>query len=172
MKKSIYRKIKEFDKIVIARHIGPDPDALGSSIGLKEIIKATFPKKEVYTIGAAPSKFKYMGKVDKVSEDFFEDALLIVLDTPDLKRIDGVNDVTKFKYVIKIDHHPTVDVFADIEWTDDTESSASQMILELVYETKLKLTKYAAERLFMGIVSDTNRFLFYYTTSNTMNLVP
>ncbi len=171
MKKSIYRKIKEFDKIVIARHIGPDPDALGSSIGLKEIIKATFPKKEVYTIGAAPSKFKYMGKVDKVPEEFFENALLIVLDTPDLKRIDGVSDVTKFKYVIKIDHHPSVDIFADIEWTDDAESSASQMILELVYETKLKLTKYAAERLFMGIVSDTNRFLFYYTTSKTMNLV-
>lgn len=173
MKKStlIYRKIKEFDKIVIARHIGPDPDALGSSIGLKEIIKSSFPKKEVYTIGASPSKFKYMGKVDKVSEEFFEDSLLIVLDTPDLKRIDGINDVTKFKYIIKIDHHPSVDVFADIEWVDDTESSASQMILELVYETRLKLTKYAAERLFMGIVSDTNRFLFYYTTSKTMSLV-
>lgn len=171
MKKAIYKKIKEFDKIVLARHIGADPDALGSTIGLREIIKNTFPKKEVYAIGATSSKFKYMGKVDKVNDDFFKDALLIVLDTPDLKRIDGIKDINKFKYVIKIDHHPAVDEFGDISWVDDTESSVCQMIIELVYSTRLKMTKYAAERLFMGLVSDTNRFLFYYTSPKTMSLV-
>ena len=71
MNKAIYKKIKENDIIILARHIGPDPDALGSTIGLKDIIKATFPKKEVYTIGATTSKFKYIGTVDKVSEDIF-----------------------------------------------------------------------------------------------------
>lgn len=171
MKKSIYKKIKEFDKIYIARHIGADPDALGSSIGLREIIKATFPRKEVYAIGVSSSKFKYMGFVDKVKDDSFDDALLIVLDTPDLKRIDGVKDISKFKYVIKIDHHPSVDRFGGISWVDDTESSVCQMIIDLVYSTKLKMTKYAAERLFMGLVSDTNRFLFYYTSPKTMSLV-
>lgn len=170
MKKAIYKKIKEFDKIIIARHIGADPDALGSSIGLREIIKNTFPKKEVYAIGASSSKFKYMGIVDKVKEEDYENALLIVLDTPDLKRIDGIKDISKFKYVIKIDHHPAIDNFGDIAWIDDTESSVCQMIIELTYDTKLKMTKYAAERLFMGLVSDTNRFLFYYTTPKTMNV--
>lgn len=171
MKKSIYKKIKEFDKIVIARHIGADPDALGSSIGLREIIKATFPKKEVYAIGASSSKFKYMGQVDKFKDESFDDTLLIVLDTPDLKRIDGVKDISKFKDVIKIDHHPAIDNFGSISWVDDNESSVCQMIIDLVYSTKLKMTKYAAERLFMGLVSDTNRFLFYYTTPKTMSLV-
>ena len=98
MNKAIYKKIKENDIIILARHIGPDPDALGSTIGLKDIIKATFPKKEVYTIGAAASKFKYIGTVDKVSEDIFPKALLIVLDTPDLKRIDGVKDISCLLY--------------------------------------------------------------------------
>ena len=114
MNKAKYKKIKENDIIILARHIGPDPDALGSTIGLKDIIKATFPKKEVYTIGAAASKFKYIGTVDKVSEDIFPKALLIVLDTPDLKRIDGVKDISVFKDVIKIDHHPVVDEFGSI----------------------------------------------------------
>lgn len=171
MKKSIYKKIKEFNKIVIARHIGADPDALGSSIGLREIIKETFPKKKVYAIGATSSKFKYMGTVDKVNEEEFNDSLLIVLDTPDLKRIDGIKDISKFKYIIKIDHHPSIDDFGNISWVDDTESSVCQMIIDLVYSTKLKINKYAAERLFMGLVSDTNRFLFYYTTPRTMTLV-
>ena len=171
MYKSIYKKIKEYDTIYLARHIGPDPDALGSTIGLKEIIKATFPKKEVYLLGVFPSKFKYMGKGDSVKEDIKENSLLIVLDTPDLKRIDGVKDITKFDYVIKIDHHPEIDDFGDIKFVDDAKSSASQMIIELAYETRLKMTKYAAERLFMGVVSDTNRFLFYYTSPQTMELI-
>lgn len=171
MKKAIYWKIRRFNKIYIARHIGADPDALGSSIGLREIIKETFPKKEVYAIGASSAKFKYMGQVDKVKEEDFSDALLIVLDTPDLKRIDGVKDINEFKDVIKIDHHPAVDNFGSISWVDDTESSVCQMIIELVYATKFKMTKYAAERLFMGLVSDTNRFLFYYTSPKTMSLV-
>ena len=49
--REIYKKIKEFDKIVIARHIGADPDALGSTLGLKEIILNTFPNKKVSCIG-------------------------------------------------------------------------------------------------------------------------
>ena len=32
----IYKQIKKYDTIVIARHVGADPDALGSSIGLKK----------------------------------------------------------------------------------------------------------------------------------------
>lgn len=171
MKKAIYKKIKENDIIVIARHIGADPDALGSSIGLREIIKETFPKKEVYAIGASSAKFKFMGTIDKLNEEKFKDALLVVLDTPDLKRIDGVDNVNDFKDIIKIDHHPEIDEFGSVRWVDDSKSSVCQMIIELCYETRLKLNKYAAERLFMGLVSDTNRFLFYYTTPDTMRIV-
>ncbi len=171
MKKAIYRKIKENDKIILARHIGADPDALGSTIGLREIIKNTFPKKEVYAIGTTSTKFKYMGKVDKVNEEIFKDALLIVCDTPDLKRIDGVKDISVFKDVVKIDHHPEIDDFGSVKWVDDTKSSVCQMIMELTYGTKLKMNKVAAEKLFMGLVSDTNRFLFYYTTADTMRIV-
>ena len=169
--KQIYNIIKKYDNIVITRHIGPDPDALGSTIGLREIIKETFPDKNVYAIGVLPAKFKFMGKLDKVNEDIYKDSLLIVCDTPDLKRIETVDDISKFKEVIKIDHHPKIDDFGSIQWIDDTKSSVCQMIIELVYETRLKFTKYAAERLFMGLVSDTNRFLFEYTTADTMRLV-
>ena len=37
--KKIFKQIKKYDTIVIARHIGADPDALGSQFALKEIIK-------------------------------------------------------------------------------------------------------------------------------------
>lgn len=168
--KRIYKKIKQYNKIVIARHVGPDPDALGSSIGLKHIIKNTFPDKEVYVIGTPASKFKYIGELDQFSEDMYIDSLLIVTDTPDKKRVDGV-DVNKFKDIIKIDHHPFIEDFGGIELVDDSASSASQLIIELALNTKLKMTKEAAEKLYIGLVADTNRFLFYYTTPKTFDLV-
>ena len=166
----IYKQIKKYNKIVIARHIGADPDALGSTLGLKESIINTFPSKEVYVVGVPASRHKYIGELDKFTEDMYEDSLLIVLDTPNLKRVDGV-DVSKFEYKIKIDHHPFIEKYADLELIDETSSSASQLIIELIKNTKLKLNKSCAEKLYIGLVGDTNRFLYYYTTAKTFELV-
>ena len=85
--KQIYKQIKKYNKIVIARHIGADPDALGSTLGLKEAILNTFPKKKVYVVGIPASKHKYIGEMDKIDEDIYNNSLLIVLDTPITKRI-------------------------------------------------------------------------------------
>lgn len=168
--KTIFKQIKKYDNIVIARHIGADPDALASQLSLREAILNTFPEKKVYAIGCPASKFKYLGFLDKLPENIESKALLIVTDTPDKKRVDGV-DPTKFAYSIKIDHHPFIEKYCDLEWIDDSASSASQMITELIFETKLKLSKDIAEKLYIGIVADTNRFLFYYTTPKTFDLV-
>ena len=168
--KLIYKYIKKYDKIILARHVGPDPDALGSTLGLKEAIKYTFPEKEVYAIGAPASRHKYIGNVDKFTEDMYKNSLLIVLDTPNISRIDGV-DINKFEYKIKIDHHPFIEKFADIELIDDTSSSASQLVMELIKNTNLKINKEGAEKLYIGVVGDTNRFLYYYTTTKTFDLV-
>ncbi len=168
--KTIYKTIKKFNTIVIARHVGADPDALASSISLRDIILNTFPHKKVYTVGTPTSKFRYLGILDKFKEELYENSLLIVVDTPDRKRIDGV-DPSRFKFSIKIDHHPFIEKYADYEWIDDTASSASQMIVELVFKTKLILSKEASEKLYMGIVADTDRFLHRYTTMKTFLLV-
>lgn len=168
--KKIYKTIKKYDNIVIARHVGADPDALSSQIALRDIILNTFPKKKVYAVGYPASKFRFLGNLDRIHEDDLKNSLLIVTDTPDLKRIDGV-DPKEFACVIKIDHHPKVDMYADIEWIDEKASSTSQMIIELAEQTKLKMSKEAAEKLYIGVVSDTNRFLFRYTSSKTFSLI-
>lgn len=166
----IYGKIRKFDTIVIARHVGPDPDALGSTLGLKASIQATFPKKKVYAVGAGAAKFRFLGNVDKFDDSMYNNSLLIVLDTPDIKRVDGV-DISKFKYKIKIDHHPFIEQFCDIELVDSTASSASQMVMELIFKTPLKMTREAAERLYIGLIADTERFLYKYTTPKTFRIV-
>jgi len=167
--KRIYKLIKKYDSIVIARHVGADPDALGSQLGLKESILATFPNKKVYAVGTPASRFKYLGELDYVDEETMSKSLLIITDTPNKKRVDGYMDGALCS--IKIDHHPFVEQFCDVEWIDDSSCSASQMIVELIFNTGLKLNKSVAEKLYVGIIADTNRFLFSYTTSKTFALV-
>ena len=169
--KEIYKKVKEFDKIVLARHIGADPDALGSTLGFKELILNTFPEKKVSCVGVYSSVFKYMGKMDKLDESEIKDSLLIVCDTPNKVRIDGIADPKAFKYVIKIDHHPEIEHFENMKWVDTKASSVCQMLIELSYESRFKMNKEAAEKFFMGLVSDTNRFLYDYTSFKTFELV-
>ena len=168
--KQIYKEIKKYDTIVIARHIGADPDALGSEFALKSLILNKFPKKSVYAIGNPSNRFKFMGTLDKIEELDTSNALLIVLDTPDLKRIDGAK-TNDYKTVIKIDHHPIVDNFGNIKLIDDDASSTSQLILEFIFKNRLKLTKSIAKNLYVGIVSDTGRFMHDYTSARTFELV-
>lgn len=167
--KQILKKIKEYDTIVIARHVGPDPDAIGSTIALREIIKYNFPNKKVYAVGVGVSRFKYFGLLDKIDESKIENALLMILDVPKFDRVDSAYR-PKYSYSIKIDHHPCDEAVCEIDWVDETASSTCQMITEFVYKTKLKMTKEIAEKLYTGIVSDSDRFLLSYTTPKTLEL--
>ena len=170
MYNTIIDKIKEFDTIVIVRHVGVDPDALCSQLALRDAIKLTFPQKKVLAIGTGSAKFTHFGKLDRVEK--VDNALLIICDTPDRKRIDFSSyNLENFLYSIKIDHHPFIENYCTIEHIDDSASSASQLIMELIFNTKLKITKEIAQKLYIGLVSDTNRFLFSYTTPKTFDLV-
>lgn len=166
--KKIYKKIKTYNNIVIVRHIGPDPDAVSSEIALRDSIKATFPSKNVYAVGSGVAKFKYLGTLDRINESELKDALLIAVDVPNISRLDGVN-FNHYKETIKIDHHPIEDKMGEVEWVDINASSAAELITELILNSRLKLTKSVAENLFIGIVSDSNRFLL--SSSRTLKLV-
>ncbi len=168
MFQKIYKTIKKYNTIVIARHIGVDPDALASQLALKESILLTFPKKKVYAVGNGSVKFSYLGKLDKLEE--VDNFLLIVLDTPDKKRID-FKQFENAKEIIKIDHHPFIESFGGIEYIDDKASSTSEILMELFYETKLKCNTNIAKTLYCGLVSDSNRFLFDNSTPKTFSLV-
>ena len=167
--KAIYNEIKKYKTIYISRHIGPDPDAFGSQMALKDSIKLTFPSKEVYAVGTTVSRFKYFGKIDKIEEYDYENGLLIVTDTPDNKRVD-IDNFDLFKNKVKIDHHPFVDKFGPVEFIRDDASSACELIYELITNTKLKMNDLIAGHLYIGIVSDTNRFL-YNVNAKTFDLV-
>ncbi|MBE6161567.1 MAG: bifunctional oligoribonuclease/PAP phosphatase NrnA [Firmicutes bacterium] len=168
--KDIYKKIKEYDTIVVLRHVSPDPDAIASQIALRDSIKLTFPKKKVYALGASVSRFKKYGLMDKVNYDELKNSLVVALDVPNLFRVDGLEYI-EYKEMIKIDHHPFEDKFGEIEYVDPDASSACELLAKVIFNSKLKIDKNIANNLFLGIVSDSDRFLVDSTTKETFKIV-
>ncbi len=168
MFKKIFREIKKYDTIVIVRHIGVDPDALSSQLALRDSIRLTFPEKKVLAVGTGTSRFSFIGRLDKM--EAVSNALLIILDTPDKKRVDGVR-LEDFASVIKIDHHPFIEPLGNIEYVVDTASSTCEIIMDLILNTKLLCNQNIARMLYAGLVSDSNRFMFESSTSKTFALV-
>ena len=99
--KEIYKKIKKAKTIVIARHVGPDPDAVASQIALRDSIVLTFPKKRVYAVGLGVSKFKTYGTLDHPDYSTLHKPLLIVVDVPNMSRIDGIESLD-YDCILKI----------------------------------------------------------------------
>lgn len=165
----IIQHILENDTIIIHRHIRPDPDALGSQHGLATMIRESFPEKKVYTVGEEDWRLQFIGCSDEISDDVYQNALVLVLDTANRERIsDG--RYTLGKMVIKIDHHPTIDEYAQINWVDASFAATSEMVYTFYTEAKshgFVLSKNSAEKIFAGIIGDTGRFLFPSTTDRT-----
>jgi len=165
----ILETIKQFETIIIHRHVRPDPDAYGSQGGLAEILKASFPEKTIYTVGKEEESLNFLRRMDTIPDETYKDALVIVCDTANQERV--CDQRYKLgKKLIKIDHHPNEDSYGDIVWVDTTASSVSEMIYEFYLIGKnegLVLTKEAARLIYAGIVGDTGRFLFPSTNPKT-----
>ena len=79
----VLQAIKAYDTIIIHRHNRPDGDAMGSQIGLKNVILENFPHKQVFVVGDQPGFFGFMeGSVmDEIPDSTYEGALAIILDS-------------------------------------------------------------------------------------------
>ncbi|KGR72977.1 DHH family phosphoesterase [Streptococcus phocae subsp. salmonis] len=163
----ILNKIVAYDTIIIHRHQNPDPDALGSQGGLKEIIRHNFPQKKVLITGFDEPSLSWLGTMDSVSDEDYKHALVIITDTANRPRIDDERYL-QGDFRIKIDHHPNEDVYGDLYYVDTTASSASEIIADFAFSQKLTITDQAASLLYAGIVGDTGRFLYPSTTSKTL----
>lgn len=163
----ILEKIKIYDTIIIHRHMKPDPDALGSQVGLKEIIKTNFPQKTVKATGFDEPSLAWLTQMDSVQDEDYHGALVIIVDTANRPRIDDKR-YGQGAFQIKIDHHPDEDQYGDISLVDTSASSASEIIADFALSHQLKLSDSAARLLYAGIVGDTGRFLYPATSAKTL----
>lgn len=169
--KEILTKIDAYQTIIIHRHQRPDPDAIGSQVGLAEILRASFPDKKIYQAGGPVEGLEFLAEMDDVSAEMYQDALVIVTDTANSPRISG-DRYSLGAELIKIDHHPNDDPYGDLVWVNTNASSCSEIIADFcaLNQDKLVMTDNAARLLYAGIIGDTGRFLYPSTTAHTLEV--
>lgn len=166
---NIYRKIKEYDTIIIHRHIKPDGDALGSQIGLKESLIATFPNKCIKVVGDMSERYFFIGEMDEIEDSLYEDALVIVLDTG-AERLISDERYKLGKYLIKIDHHLPQGEYGDLAYVDTSRESCAGVVASFLMEKRFKINDKVATALFTGMVTDSGRFRYQSTSSTTYKI--
>ncbi len=171
MFEKILEDIKAYDTIIIHRHKNPDGDAIGSQVGLKNIIKTNFPEKKVYTVGDEAGRYAFMEEsvMDVIEDDAYKNALAIVLDTSSSALISDERYQTAAK-TARIDHHLFCEKITEDEVSDSSFESCCGMIAYFAKECGLRLNEVGARSLYTGMVTDSGRFRFDSTTSRTFEM--
>lgn len=171
MFEQILQVIKEYQTVIIHRHTNPDGDALGSQIGLKHIILDNFPQKRVYIVGDEAKRYAFMdgAVMDEIGDEVYEGALAIVLDCGSSRLISDER-YQKAAKTSRFDHHIYAEKIADIEVVDTSYESCCGLVTEFALESGLALSPASAKALYTGMVTDSGRFRFDSTTSNTFRL--
>ena len=171
MFQELLNEIKNHQTIIIHRHKNPDGDALGSQLGLKCIIKENFPEKTVYVVGDSAGHYGFMdgSTMDEIADEVYADALAIVLDTSARHLISDERYPTAHR-TARMDHHIFVEKICDVEVTDTSYESCCGMVTDFALQCGLRLCPCCAKALYTGMVTDSGRFRYDSTSSQTFRL--
>ena len=164
---SLAQLIDQHSIVHIYRHTSPDPDAIGSAVGLAEIIDTNFPHVLVRVAGDDELDMQALPepRFDAPQEDDYNVRVLaIVVDTANETRIDG-SGYTRANTVVKLDHHPVNQLdaeyaFADFEHVDTGVSSSAELVTAIATHNEWEITSRAAHFLYIGLLGDTGAFSY------------
>ena len=158
------------ERISLACHVNPDGDALGSMLGLFHVLRAagrdvvsSFPTPFV----VAPH-YRELPGLDLISkpEDFpDEPELMITFDCGSLNRLGDLEGAARAAHeLVVIDHHISNDRYGTVNLVDPDAAASGWVVMQLVDELGLELTRDAAVCLYAALVCDTGRFQYATTT--------
>jgi phosphoesterase RecJ-like protein len=168
----IYEAILAYDTIILMAHKRPDGDAAGSTFGMKDILKTTWPEKHIHVVGETSDFTSFIGVPEELDDEVFEGALCIALDTGNAARLGDERHALCDK-LIKIDHHIPVDEYGDIQYVDTKRPAAALIVLDFfqTFQDTLKMTKEGAKALYFGTLTDTGRFKYDGVDGDTFRSV-
>ncbi len=176
--REIVKALAGTENIVLATHIRPDGDALGSLLGLASILETMGktvvcyleePVSELYDF--LPHHGRVETDLDRVLEfvrSCGDDVMGICLDCGDLQRLGKSGpQLVGIRPFAVIDHHQGNAGFGDLAWIEPHRSSTGEMVFDLATELGAVVDKAAADCLYTAIVTDTGSFQYDSTTSHT-----
>nr|WP_072514300.1 bifunctional oligoribonuclease/PAP phosphatase NrnA [Ndongobacter massiliensis] len=170
--KTVVRELHAAKRIVIARHLNPDGDALGAQLGLGLALEAAGKEVHYLLTDAVPAHLAYLpalSRLQPLREDAYD--LFVLVDLGDKPRMgSAIQAYEQSARSICIDHHRTNEGICDVNWVCPQASSTCELIAALLLRESMEIPKDAATALFAGIVTDSNRFLYETARARTMRI--
>lgn len=168
---TISKLLLKEDNYLIASHLSPDGDSVGSALALWMALTVLGKKAEVTTIDPVPFKYRFLPCWEQVKvwqEVSIEDyGLFIILDSSDLRRIEPLLPLAQTQKVLNIDHHITNERFGQYNYIDAKAGSVGEITYELIKQMKVTISKEIATCLYTALNTDTGSFRYANTTSRT-----
>jgi len=162
----IIAAIKEAGSLVIATHVSPEGDAIGSEIGLALSLIKMGKKVSVINHDPVPEFLHFLPGTElvKLAERIEEphDVLVVVDCEPERTGLKDL-DHAPVKKIINIDHHVTNPRAADVNWVDPEAAAAGEMVYDLLIAMDAPIDKDIATNLYTTIFTDTGSFRYSNT---------
>ena len=157
--KKAWKKIEESNSIVLAAHINPDGDALGSSLSLYPILKKMGKNVKVFNVTKPlPMYLDFLPNFEKVTDKLPKNYdLLISFDCGSFDRL-GIEERPPF--LINIDHHISNTKYGDINIIDPKAASSSQVVYNMLKTNNIEMPQESAVCIYTALVTDTGSFQY------------
>lgn len=171
----VLRELQEADRLVVVSHENPDGDALGSLIAMQGILSAVGKDCLMFIAQSdlpLPQEYTFLPLQNLVTEppEDLSERTLVFLDCGNLER----NPAEAFRapdvHILNIDHHHDNTRFGTVNLVADDASCTAEIVWELMHELGVRATPVVAEALYVGLITDTGRFM-YENTGRTAHLM-
>lgn len=168
MFEQILELVVRYPRVILHRHKNPDGDALGSQLGLRHILRDSFPDKEILVVGDLNDRYAFMvdEPMDTVPDEAYEGALAIVLDTS-AKALICDDRYATATATARMDHHIFCEEICGVEITDTSFESCCGLVTAFAKECGLTVSPVAAKLLYTGMITDSGRFRYDSTNAQT-----
>ena len=160
--------------IVLACHVNPDGDALGSLLGLALALVPLGKDAVCLSEDGVPDILRFLPGADLVARtsDLPAFDLALVVDSGELARVgDTIRPlIGRARQIVDIDHHVTAGAFGNIRVLDSHAASTAEIVFALLQTLAVPVTPEIATCLFTGIITDTGSFRFQNVTPNTLRV--
>ncbi len=178
---AIVEGIRSAGNVILLTHVHPDGDALGSSLGMAEILRGM--GKEVCLFLEEPVSHLYtflpgvdlvetsIERVTQFASSAADNLITVALDSGDNRRLGKFRDkLTGLTPFVVIDHHKSHKDYGEHRWVDPSKSSTGEMIYELALEFGEEISYSAAVNLYVAICTDTGSFRYECTSPRTLHI--
>lgn len=159
--------------IVLASHVNPDGDAIGSLVGLSLGLKVLGKNVTILSQDGVPDTLQFLPGTDLVqtSSQRRDFDLGIGLDAGEPGRLGiNVDPILSASVVMDIDHHVTGNQFGDVRLLDAESASTAELIFDFLHALGVELDAAMAQNLLCGVLTDTGGFRFPNTRPRTMEI--